>query len=254
MIDIHCHLLPGLDDGAATPEESLALAKQAAEQGVTAVIATPHHRNGHDLQSATRVIETVEAANARIREAGLSLQVLPGLEIRVTKRLIDEWDAGELLTLASTRYMLIELSADSNPSELRELFHELKIRGLVPVIAHPERHPDFIVHPDRLAAMTECGALGQVTGHSLRGKFGPLVKRTALRMCRDGSIHLMASDAHHPERRGCDLKAAYQSAAEEIGKGFAESLKENADRLLHNLPIRETASARRGNRKWRIFS
>lgn len=250
MIDIHCHLLPHLDDGAATMDESLEMARIAANQGIHTVIATPHHQNGKYENPADSVREAVRQLNDRLVSEGIPLQVLPGQEIRITSRLLDELEAGRLLPLGDTRYMLIELTDPFDLRSLTELVHELKVKDYVPVLAHPERHPDLNRHPEWFEKLMEQGVLGQVTTHSLTGRFGKPIQRTALRMCRSGMIHLMATDAHNPYLRSFDLLNAYREAEREIGTEYADLLRRNAEALLRNETVQGASQTRRLRKAW----
>ncbi|RUS45280.1 tyrosine-protein phosphatase [Cohnella sp. AR92] len=250
MIDIHSHLLPGIDDGSSGMEESLEMARAAAGQGITKIIATPHHRNGRYMNAAAGVREAVLQLNDRLKQEGIPLEVLAGQEIHHTRHLLEDWEKGQLLTLADTRYILIELSAGFEFARLTDLIHELKLLKLIPVIAHPERYPELIRHPDGFAELTELGALGQVTSHSLLGRFGNAIRRAAFRMCREGTIHLLASDAHDPHRRGFDLKEAYQVARQEVSPSFADLMLANAEALLRDEPIQAAEQTKRWRKAW----
>ncbi|THF74689.1 tyrosine-protein phosphatase [Cohnella fermenti] len=250
MIDIHSHLLPGVDDGSAEMEESLAMARSAARQGIRKVIATPHHNNGRYVNPAAEVRRAVAELGDRLRQEGIPLDVLPGQEIRLTGRLLEDWDAGQLLTLADTPYILLEMMPDFEISHLAEAIHELKVRGLIPVIAHPERHPELARRPEWFGELVELGALGQVTSHSLLGRFGHMIRRAAFRMCREGTIHLVATDAHDLLRRGFDLKEAYELIRKEFGLSYAELLEGNAEALLRSETVQAAIQTRRWRKAW----
>jgi protein-tyrosine phosphatase len=233
-------LLPELDDGARSLEESLEMARLAAAQGVISVVATPHHLNGRYTNPASVIRQAVDDFNCRLKQEQIPLQVYPGQEIHVTSNLINELDTNQLLPLGNTHYMLLELPLIFKEQTMLELFHELKVRQFIPVIAHPERHPELIRNTALMAEFVEYGVLGQVTSHSLQGRFGMPVRRSALRMCREGLIHLMASDAHNPYRRGCDLKETYQSIVREMGQ----------ERLLMDLPVNGAGQTKRSRKIW----
>jgi protein-tyrosine phosphatase len=232
MIDIHTHILPGLDDGAANWEETLRLARAAVQEGITAVVATPHHANGKYDNAAKDVVPLAELACKRLSDAGIPLQVLHGQEIRTHSGLLDAWEQGELLTLGGSRYLLIELPSSHVPDSLGELMHELAVLGLVPIIAHPERNAAIAREPRLLEQLVERGAFAQVTSHSLLGGFGRGVEKTAWTLCGRGLIHLVSSDAHHAERRGFRLNEAYMAIGKRLGDSWVRYYQTNAGKIV----------------------
>lgn len=255
MIDMHTHLLPGIDDGAADWTETLRLARAAAAEGITEVVATPHHANGRDLNPASGVLELVREANDRLAAAGIPLTVRPGQEIRVHDDLLDAWSRGELLALNQSNYVLIELPPDFIPKGMPDLLHELDMLGLRAVIAHPERNAEIVRHPERLGELVEAGAYAQVTAHSLLGGFGKRIERQAWSLCERGWIHLVASDAHHVDRRGFRLLQAYDRIGQELGAVWRQTAENNARRLLIGGSLDSSPVIHAGERSlWRKIS
>lgn len=238
MIDIHTHILPGLDDGAQTWEDALNMARAAVAEGITTVIATPHHANGVYLNKAEAVRAQAELFRERLAAEGIPLKVECGQEIRVHDDLLDAWQRNELLTLAGSSYMLIEMPSGRIPSGMRDLIHELKILGLKPIIAHPERNAEAIRHPERLSELLDAGAYAQVTTHSLLGLFGKKIEDAAWSFCKNGLVHLVSSDAHHADLRGFRLREAYDRISSKLGEKFKENFRQNAEDLLYNHTIR----------------
>lgn len=234
MIDIHTHILPGLDDGAETTEDALDMARAAMQEGITSIIATPHHANGKYMNLADSVTAQAAVLNERLTAEGIPIKVLTGQEIRVHDDLLDAWSRQELLTLASSDYMLIELPGHSVPKSTSQLIHELAVLGIRPIIAHPERNQEIMRNPNVLAELIECGAWTQVTTHSLLGGYGNRIQKTAWTLCKKRLIHLVSSDAHHVSRRGFRLKEAYEKIASEIGQQWAEYYQTNAACLIEN--------------------
>jgi protein-tyrosine phosphatase len=228
MIDIHTHILPGLDDGAANEEDALRLAHAAIAEGITTIIATPHHANGVYTNIANEVTEHVYRINERIKAAGMQVEIKPGQEIRVHDDLIEAWFREELLTLAGSRYILLEMPSSRIPKKMDELIHELQIMDLKPIIAHPERNAEIVNNPGKLTEWVEKGVYAQVTSHSLLGGFGKNIERTAWTLCRSGLIHFVSSDAHHPERRGFRLREAYSAVRERMGEQWENYFLDNA--------------------------
>ncbi|WP_074084205.1 MULTISPECIES: tyrosine-protein phosphatase [unclassified Paenibacillus] len=237
MIDIHSHILPFMDDGAADWESALAMAQDAEKDGITTVVATPHHANGVYLNPAPGIGQAVAQLNEKLRQAGYQLQVLPGQEIRLYSELLNDLESGELLTLAGSRYILLEMPSSRVPRTMEETCHELIIQGFVPVIAHPERNAEVAADPSRLIRLIELGALGQLTAQSLAGTFGSKLQKLSLDLCRKNAVHMIASDAHDNRHRPFGLSEAYEVLSKELGKTSSDFFRQNSQRIIDNEEI-----------------
>jgi protein-tyrosine phosphatase len=237
MIDIHNHILPGIDDGCRSLEESLELARLAVKEGIHHIIATPHHANGRYHNEAEEVRQAAAQLNLALSEEGLDLQIHTGQEIRVYKELLDDLNAGKLLTLAGSRYMLLEFSSSRVPEGIEDLLHELSLAGITAIIAHPERNMELAGNLSRLADLIDRGALAQMTTHSINGLFGRKIQSISLDMCRSNLIHFLSSDAHNPMERPFFLQTAATYIMKKLGEGTYSYYKENASRVLYNQEI-----------------
>ncbi|MEC0089204.1 tyrosine-protein phosphatase [Paenibacillus macquariensis] len=247
MIDIHTHILPGVDDGAQDWHDTLNMARAAVEEGITTLIATPHHANGKYNNTAIEVIEHTRHINEQLKKEGVPLSVRSGQEIRLHGDWLEAWYRMELLTLADSRYVLIELPSSRIPKEIYELIYELNIIDLKPIIAHPERNAEIMKHPKRLADLIERGAWAQVTTHSLLGGFGRQVEKLAWSLCKSGLIHIVSSDAHHIEHRGFRLRETYDVIEDRMGEPWKNYFLNNAqcvidDRSFEIQPIEKPLS------------
>ena len=245
MIDIHSHILPYMDDGAADWDAALLMARDAYREGITTVIATPHHANGQYLNPAPTIRETVELMNERLRQEGNPLLVLPGQEIRIFGDLLNDLERGELLSLADSRYILLEMPSSRVPRNMEEICHELVIQGLVPIIAHPERNAEIASDPSKLERLIELGVLGQVTAQSVAGVFGSKLQKLSLDLCRRNTIHVVASDAHDSTRRTFGLSGAYAVLEKELGSAFCELLRSNALHIATNEEVNHVNGVRK---------
>jgi protein-tyrosine phosphatase len=209
LIDLHCHLLPGLDDGPATIEESLALARAASETGIDAIVATPHIREDYPFDPAEIALRARELEQA-FREAGIPLRVVEGAEVAITK--VPDLDQATLSTLClgDGPYMLVESPYTYATTVLEETVFDLQVQGFRPVLAHPERAPSFQQEPDRLVGLVERGVLCSVTAASMMGTFGRTVQRFTAVIFSQGLVHNVASDAHDPVRRPIDLVGGFE--------------------------------------------
>ncbi|RIX45883.1 protein tyrosine phosphatase [Paenibacillus nanensis] len=239
MIDIHTHILPGLDDGASNERDAIDMARAASAEGITTIVATPHHANGKYMNFAADVREHADGLNVRLAQAGIPISIVPGQEIRVHDDLLDAWGRGELLTLAGSRYVMLEMPSSRIPHYMSSLIHELHVMKLRPIIAHPERNAEVVEHPERLEELIELGAYGQVTTHSLLGGFGKKIEQASWRLMKQGSIHIVSSDAHHVERRGFRLREAHSAVNRVMGEEWSEYFKGNAEAVLADKPFGE---------------
>ncbi len=201
-IDLHCHLLWEMDDGAATPEESLSLCESAAANDIRVIAATPHFIDYAELDTFLyRRHDRMEALRKAVRRQNLPVEICGGAEVFLHEGL---YDAGDLspLTLNRSRYLLCEYALRPfDPGVVLPLAEEIFDRGFVPVIAHPERYPTFHRHPQLVSELADMGALFQITADSLTGRLGEPIRDFALQMLLDGTADVLATDAHHPVRR-----------------------------------------------------
>jgi protein-tyrosine phosphatase len=213
MIDLHSHILPGLDDGSRTVEDARALARRAVADGVTAIAATPHVR----LDYPTRP-EEMERGVIRLREdfveQRIDVEVLHGGELDLGMLATLDDDELRRFTFAqSGRYLLLEFPYSGWPAGLEEAVYGLGLRGFIAVVAHPERNRAVQADPRRLAEVVRMGALVQLTAASLDGRIGRSSQKAAVRLLELGLAHVLASDAHTPEIR----EAGLGPAAAEVG-------------------------------------
>jgi len=243
LIDIHSHILHGIDDGASSIEEAMRMAQQAEKTGTTTIIATPHHANGVYINPASSIVECTALLNQQLVANGIAVTVLPGQEIRVTNELLDQYLQGELLTLANSSYILLEMPSSRIPVSMEEYIHELSIRGLKPIIAHPERNKEVAEHPEKLERLLAFGAYAQVTSHSLLGAFGTKIARQAWSLCEKGLIHLVANDAHNCEQRGFCLDQTYSEIRKKLGEDWEGYFKRNANCIVLDTAFEEQPSS-----------
>lgn len=198
-IDLHSHLLPGLDDGAATIQESIELARELARAGVTIVAATPHVRDDYPTAPAT-MLDGVAAVRQALADASVALDVVAGGEISLEQLALLDADALDSFSFGG-KYVLLEFPFDSWPAELADGVDNLSRAGFTTILAHPERNPVVQVAPQRLAGLVGAGALVQLTAGSLVGAFGRESTAAAHSLLDSGLAHLVAGDAHHPGTR-----------------------------------------------------
>ncbi len=245
MIDLHCHILPGVDDGADDLDDALAICRLAANDGCTAMVATPHLRhelwdNG-DRQHLERLWHQVRDGASDIIDVHL------GGEIAVNSESCSELSqlpAGGLLSLAGSRYLLLELHHVGMGPDPEELIHELVVGGWRPIIAHPERIRWLVSDPGYLEALIDLGALTQVTAISLLNLAGRFAFDAASQMLEAGMVHFVASDAHDTRYRPPGMSRAFRRVAEIMGEDVARDLFiTNPRAVVENRPLGESPTA-----------
>lgn len=215
MIDLHTHVLPGIDDGPASVEASLELARAAAAAGTTTMVATPHI--AWDLPNTSRTVaDGVAALQPRLDEAGIPIRLRTGGEVVITRAL--DLDDAELaaLRLGGGEWLLAESPLSPAASGFENLLHQLAGRGHRVVLAHPERAPALQRDPEILQRLVDAGMLSSITAGSLRGAFGSTVKRFAFDLLERDLVHNVASDAHDARRRRPGIADAFAAAEEEL--------------------------------------
>jgi len=252
MIDLHTHILPGLDDGPRTLEESIEMCRISYQDGIRTIVATPHilpdiYNNNrstilsklHDLQSALCHLQSdmhldselsilpnrATAEDGRTPHPELSLIVLPGADVHFSSDLLELYKNRELMTVGDNgRYLMIEFDFQSIPYRGEEVLFRLITHGVIPIVTHPERNYEITRNPKRYYEMIKMGCLGQVTAMSLTGAFGSQAKRGAEKLLAHRLIHLIASDAHSVNGRPPILSAGVRAAEKIVGKEEARKM------------------------------
>jgi protein-tyrosine phosphatase len=237
MIDIHCHILPGIDDGPKSMEESINLAKLAVNEGIKTIIATPHHKNGRYLNPKSKILEKVVELNNLLKKEGILLNVLPGQETAIHGELIEGYEKGDILPLDHSQYLFIELPPNHVPRYTDQLIYDIQLRGIIPIIVHPERNHEIIQHPDSLYDLVKKGSLAQITASSVVGAFGKKIKTFSEQLIEANLIHFIASDAHNTINRTFQLKKAYNHIENRYGFDMVYYFRENAELLVQGNSI-----------------
>ena len=238
MLDLHCHILPGVDDGPSTLEESLAVAERCVRDGITHVVATPHcHRHIRMLRSD--VLPHVARFNEELAKAEIPLTVLPGAEIQAYDSALyrREFDAGLYCHLGDSKtFTLLEFSWDPRryPTDAATLVGWIRERGMTPIVAHPERYKHFRDHPGKLRDLTNAGAWLQLTVDSFLGCHGEMAELLAPEILNDYVEVVLATDTHNLNR--CSgLSAGYDWVRQNVGAEREADLRARSNRILASL-------------------
>ena len=240
MIDLHCHMLPDVDDGSASEADSLEMGRIAARSGVTAIALTPHcnlpdgQGNYYDGALETRFRRLA----MRFRQEGLPVTLYRGMEVFSTPELPRLLDEERLLTLGGSRYLLVEFAFGETPWFAAQTLESIAVRGLTPVVAHPERYYFIQDDPRRLLRWAESGYVLQLNRGSLSGMFGRHAAKAAQWCLANGCVHLFASDAHSPYRRTPQLDDLFDHIARAASPEAAALLLErNPAAILENRAV-----------------
>ncbi|MFN0087895.1 MAG: tyrosine-protein phosphatase [Blastocatellia bacterium] len=231
MVDIHCHILPETDDGAVSLEESVAMCRAAAADGIKTIVATPHMFDGvHHAPDRETILRKIAAVT---RAAGNCVEIVPGGEVRYSYEIFQEAELPQArIRLNGSSYMLLEFPFHSIPPNIEMTIFQIMSAGITPVIAHPERNKQIQERPRILVDLVERGAYAQIDAGSLTKSFGPEAYTAARRMVQAGIAHFIATDAHHQDRRRPMLTAAINVAAQFGGEEYARAMVEDNPQAL----------------------
>src|SRR5699024_242956 len=253
IIDLHSHLIPNVDDGAQTIEQSLELARQAVNEGVEHMVLTPHHRNGAYLNRKNDVIRYAKNLQEQYEQAGINLKVYPSQEIRLTEHFLDDLYNGDLLSLdGAGKYYLIEFPSDRVPSNTNEVFQELISAGITPVIAHPERNHELSSNLHLLYELVQMGCLSQITTSSYSGYYSETMVVNSQQMIQHNLAHILASDVHHIKHRPMNVQVAFERLEKEYGQEVGQYFQDNARSIFNgdNINKKKPIQPKRPRKKW----
>ena len=234
MIDIHCHILPGLDDGAQTMEDALGMATAAGKDGISGIVATPHlFRSGFGNGDFEEIEEKRKILKARLKESQIDVKIFPGAEVHISHNLLDEIRKNrKYLVLNRSSYLLVEFPTDHIFSGVKSLFFELMSDGVTPIIAHPERNTVFMRHPELLSDFVRMGALAQANSGSFLGVYGTNVQMTAVKFLELNLFHFMGSDGHRVGFIKSGLSEALRVVSRIVGEKEGRALVDQNPRAV----------------------
>lgn len=237
MIDIHCHILPGIDDGAKTEADSLAMAHMAVEEGIETIVVTPHHKNGVYENAKANIITYTEILNELFQSEDIPLSLLPGQETRINGDMIEDIQNDDVLTLNHTKYVFVEFPSAHIPAYATQMLFDIQVAGYTPIIVHPERNRELLERPGKMYDFIRKGALSQVTTGSLIGKFGKSIEKFAHELIEFNLTHFIASDAHNTTSRAFWMQDALRAVDQSHGSDISYVLMENSQLLVDNMNV-----------------
>lgn len=232
MIDLHCHILPGIDDGPKIVEESIEMAEKAVMDGVTHIVCTPHYTLRYP-NTRSLIVPKVQQLQDELNQRDIPLVLSPGQEVHLTGDLMRQLAANYIQFIdQKDRYFLLEFPRTEIPLYAIYMVEKVLNEGKIPIIVHPECNVGFIKEPNKLIPFLELGALAQVTAPSLVGIYGKAIQKTARELLDCGFIHMVASDAHRRQDRDFYLKEAYEWIGQHNGVQKVNEMKEVTEKVL----------------------
>jgi protein-tyrosine phosphatase len=224
FVDIHCHLLPDIDDGSKSWDESLSMAEMAVAEGTAVVVCTPHQLGSYAHIGAREIRERTCELQLLLDERGIPLQVLPGADVRVDTDLVPQIRRSEVLSLADHRkHVLLDLPHETFFA-LDDLLDALAEHGITGILSHPERNQGLLRQPGEIESLLSHGCLMQVTADSILGTLGSHCQHLAEQMLANGDVHFVATDAHSPRFRRPLLRRAFERVCELAGGDVATEI------------------------------
>jgi protein-tyrosine phosphatase len=255
MIDIHSHILPQVDDGSRSLEESVEMCRASAADGITTMVATPHAHDGmHQTHAPEFLLQKVEELN---KETDGNPRIVLGCEVRFTHDLVRQLcDTHTAPTIAGGPYALVEFPHAVIPAGSEHPLFELMSRQITPIIAHPERNIMLITEPERFFDLVSIGVLGQMDTGSILGQFGKRIQQAARVMLENGLVHFIASDCHNTRNRLPGMSTAVATTAEIVGENYARAIADDNPAAVlegRSIPIRPTPTLPQKKKKWLLF-
>ncbi len=196
IADVHSHILPGIDDGSESMDETLRMLKTASDEGITHMIATPHYKVGRGSADSETVKQLVNKVQDKLKEAGLNIKIYPGNEVFYNSELAERFRTGRISTLNDTRYVLVEFSPMDTYRYIRNGLDDIIGMGYKPIIAHVERYESMVKEPKNVEALSSLGVGIQVNASSITGEVGRTVKKFVHGLLEDGLVDYIGTDAH----------------------------------------------------------
>lgn len=224
FIDIHCHLIPAIDDGSQSWEDTLEMADMAAQDGIGAIVCTPHQLGNYAHNHGDMIRERTYELQRVLDEHGIGLIVLPGGDVRIEETMVDKLCSGEVMSLGDhRRHVLLELPHEMY-FPLERLLEDLRSVGMIGILSHPERNQGILQQPEVLPPLVDRGCLMQVTANSLTGTFGTQLQQFTENLIVQGLVHFVSTDAHSPKSRRPLLRRAYDHVTRLVGEEVALDL------------------------------
>ena len=223
-IDIHCHIMPGVDDGSPDIATSLEMLRIADKNGITHLILTPHHKPMHHNVSPEHNVAYRKKLQEAAANAGIKAKLFSGNEIYYSDETMEELEAGKICSLAGSDYVLVEFHPTNPYKAIQNAANRVQAAGFIPIIAHVERYSDIVSHPARVSDLIEMGCFIQVNASSVMGKYGFGISHFTKKLLKENMVHFVASDAHDTGRRAPHLLDCRNYIERKFGEDYGKKL------------------------------
>ncbi len=224
IIDIHCHIMPGVDDGSPDMDTSLEMLRIADKNGISHIILTPHHKPMHHNVSPEHNVLYRKRLQQTAKEQGIRAKLFSGNEIYYCDETMDQLMNGEICSLAGSDYVLVEFHPTNPYKAIQNAMYKVESSGYIPIVAHVERYSDIVSHPAYVAELIKMGCLIQVNASSIMGKYGFGISHFTRKLLKDGLVHFVASDAHDTKGRAPQLLECRNFVVRKFGEDYANRL------------------------------
>lgn len=250
MLDMHAHILPNVDDGPKTVMESIEVIRQMASEGITEIIATSHAYSPHYHVDHERVLMELPLLQEELQKQEVDVTLYSGQEVRIHENIIEHLQSGEALTLANSKYVLLELPSGELPTYTIPIIQEMISINKVPIIAHPERNRAIAAKPSRLEQLVKNGALAQITAGSVTGHFGKNIQKLSMQLIEANLIHTYGSDVHNNETRPALFEKGLDYLDKKNHHELVDIFLENNARIATNKELIVLEPQAIGRKKW----
>ncbi|MBQ7425132.1 MAG: protein-tyrosine-phosphatase [Lachnospiraceae bacterium] len=237
-IDIHCHVMPGVDDGSPDMATSLEMMRIAEKNGITHMILTPHHKPMHHNVSPEHNVLYRKRLLDMAKASGIKVKLFSGNEIYYSDETFRELVEGEICSLAGSDYVLVEFHPTNPYKAIQNAMYKVQSAGFIPIVAHVERYSDIVSHPKYVSDLIDMGCLIQVNASSIMGRYGFGIGHFTKKLLKDEQVHFIASDAHDTKKRAPDLLPCRHFVEKKFGEDYAKRLFFlNAANVIRNEPV-----------------
>jgi len=237
LVDIHNHLLPNVDDGSRSMEETIEIVNKAEDNEIRHIVATPHYIDKSYKVDGSSIIRKVAKLNKELQKRNIDVKILAGHEVYITEKLIRRIKTEEILSINNTRYILLEMPMGFIPNNLDKILYDLKLLGYKPIIAHPERNENVIANPNIIHKWVTRGIMFQLNAGSLFGIYGLNIQKTARQLAKHHLIQLIASDCHGKTRVSQEWFFKAKSELQDICGSYGKQLYQNAEHVINDKDI-----------------
>lgn len=224
MIDLHCHVLPGIDDGSQSMEQTMEMLRIASREGIEAIIVTPHYKEGRRNADISTIVKCMQGVQEKIEEQGLGVRLYPGNEIFYFDGVEELLEQDRVLTLNGTDRVLVEFSPTEEYTYIRNSLDNIRAQGYVPVLAHVERYECMVKHPEHVKELKHMDVEIQINASSVQGKLGRKVQQFLYQLLKDRCVYYVGTDAHNAESRAPEFQECYQMLKKKFDAAYIEEI------------------------------